>query len=146
MRIFKFCLGCELSLIREVLLASFVARFFSSQIFVFLLPVWLMLTLTPRVLHTITCVCECFCRMKKLSHRLKKIFSPGTLHHGSGSHSPSDGMSLDSRQFSSCMPPQHEATPSSHHLVHVEMPPIDDDMDISIRNHEEVARSESLHV
>jgi hypothetical protein len=35
--------------------------------------------------------------------------------------------------------------PSSHHPVHVEMPPIDDD-DISIRSHEELARFESLHM
>jgi hypothetical protein len=91
-----------------VLLASFVARFFSSQAFVFLPPVQLMLTLTPRVLDTLACVycfCECFCRMKKLSHGLKKIFSPGMSHHGSGSHSLSDGMSLDSRRFSSFMSP-----------------------------------------
>jgi hypothetical protein len=72
-----------------VLLASFVAPFFSSQAFVFLPPVRLMLTLTPRVLGTLACVCcfcECFFRMKKLSH-------------GSGSHSLSDGMPLDIRKF-----------------------------------------------
>jgi hypothetical protein len=139
-------LSCELSPIREVLLASFIAHFFSSQAFVFLLPARLMLMLTPRVLGTLTCVC-CFCeyffRMKKLSHGLKKIFSLGTSHHGLGSHSPSDGMSLDSRRLSSSMPPQHEATPSSDHPVHVEMPLIDDDDDISVRNHEELARFES---
>jgi hypothetical protein len=132
-----------------VLLASFVACFFSSQAFVFLSPIRLTLTLTPRVLGTLACVCcfcECFCRMKKLSHGLKMIFSPSTSHHGLGSHSLSDGMSLNSRQFSSSMPAQHEATPSSHHLVHMEMPPIDDDDDISTRNHEELARFESLHV
>jgi hypothetical protein len=43
------------------------------------------------------------------------------------------------------MPPQHEATPSSHHPVHMEMPPIDDD-DISIHNHEELARFKSLRM
>jgi hypothetical protein len=43
------------------------------------------------------------------------------------------------------MPPQHEVVSSSHHPMHVEMPPIDDD-DISIRNHEELARFESLRV
>jgi hypothetical protein len=80
--------------------------------------------------------------MKKLSHGLKKIFSPVTSHHGSGSHSLNDGMSLDSRQFLPSMPPQHEATRSSHHPVHVEMPPIDDD--ISIHSHEKLARFESL--
>jgi hypothetical protein len=126
-------LSCELSPIREVLLASFVARFFSSQAFIFPPPIWLMLMLTPRVLGTLACVCcfyECFYRTEKLSRRLK-IFSPA--HRTMG-----DGMSLDSRQFSSSMPPQHEAVPSSHHPVHVEMPPINDD--ISIRSHEELAR------
>jgi hypothetical protein len=116
--------------IREVFNACFVAHFFSSQAFVFILAIRLRLTLTPRVLGTLACVCcfcECFCRMKKLSHGLKKIFSPGTTHHGSGSHSLSDGTSLDTQWFSSSMPLQHEATPSSHQPVHVEMPPIDDD-------------------
>jgi hypothetical protein len=80
--------------------------------------------------------------MKKLSHGLK-IFSPGISHQGSGSHSLSDGMSLNSRQFSSSMPPQHEAAPLSHHPVHVEMPLIDDNNDISICIHEELARFES---
>jgi hypothetical protein len=92
-------MGSELSPIREVLLACFITHFFSSQAFVFLSPIQLMLTLTPRVLGTLACVycfCECFCRMKKLSHGLKNIFSPGTSHHGLGSHSPSDGLSLDS--------------------------------------------------
>jgi hypothetical protein len=84
--------------------------------------------------------------MKKLSHGLKKVFSPGTSHHRSGSHSLSDGMSLDSRRFSSSMPSQHEATPLSHHPVHVEMPLIDDDDDISICSHVELARFESLCV
>jgi hypothetical protein len=55
-------------------------------------------------------------------------------------------MSLDSQRFSSSMPPQHEVAPSSHHHVHVEMPPIDDDNDISIRSHEQLARFESLRV
>jgi hypothetical protein len=84
--------------------------------------------------------------MKKLSHGLKKIFSLGTLHHESGSHSPSDGMSLDSWRFLSSMPLQHEVVPSSHHPVHVEMPPIEDDDDISLHSHEELARFESLRV
>jgi hypothetical protein len=131
-----------------VVLASFIARFFSSQAFVFLPSVWLTLTLTPRVLATLAyvcCFCECFCRMKKLSHGLKNFFSPDTSHHGSGSHSLSDDISLDSQRFLSSMPPQHEVMPSSHHPMHVEMPPIDDD-DISIRNHEELARFESLRV
>jgi hypothetical protein len=135
-------LSCELSPIREVLLASFVNRFFSSQAFVFLPPVWLTLMLTPRVLATVACVCcfcECFCKMKKLSRRLKKIFSPSTLHHRSGSHSPSDGMSFDSQLFSSSMPSQHESTSSSQHPMDMETPPIDDD-NISIRSHEELAR------
>jgi hypothetical protein len=44
------------------------------------------------------------------------------------------------------MPPQHDAAPLSHHPVHVEMPPIDDDDDISIYNHDELARFESLRV
>jgi hypothetical protein len=82
-----------------VLLVSFVAHFFSSQAFVFLLPVWLMLT--PRVLGTLACIghfCECFCWMK-LSRGLKKIFSLGTSHHELGSHSLSDGMPLDLRRF-----------------------------------------------
>jgi hypothetical protein len=73
--------------------------------------------------------------MKKLSHGLKKIFSPDMSHHGSGSHSLSYGMPLNLRQFSSSMPLQHEAVLSSHHSVHMEMPLIDDD-DICIRNHE----------
>jgi hypothetical protein len=81
--------------------------------------------------------------MKKLSHGSKKIFSPSMMHHWSGSHSLSDGMSLDSRQISYPMPPQHEATPSSHHHVHVEMPLIDDG-DISIHSHQELARFKSL--
>jgi hypothetical protein len=131
-----------------VLLASFISRFFSSQAFVFLPPV--RLTLTPRLLGTIACVCcfcECFCGRKKLSHWLKKIFSPGTSHHGSGSHSLSDGMLLDLQWFSSSMPSQHEATLSSHQPLHMETPPIDDDDgDISICSHEELARFESLHV
>jgi hypothetical protein len=84
--------------------------------------------------------------MKKLSRVLKKIFSPGTSCHGLGSHSLSDGMSLNSQWFSSSTPPQHEAASSSHHPVHVEMPLIDDDTHISIRKHEELARFESLHV
>jgi hypothetical protein len=108
-----------------------------------------MLTLTPRVLGTLACVyCfyECFCRMKKLSRGLKKIFSPCTSHHGSGSHSLSDGMSLNSRQFLSSMPLQLDATPLSHHPVHVEMPLIDDDNDISIRSHKELTRFESLRM
>jgi hypothetical protein len=85
--------------------------------------------------------------MKKLSHRMKKIFSPGTSYHGAGSHSPSDGMSFDSQQFLSSMPPQHEAMPLSHHPMHVEMPLIDNnDNDISIRSHKELARFEPLHV
>jgi hypothetical protein len=33
--------------------------------------------------------------MKKLSHGLKKMFSLRISHHGLGSHSLSDGMSLD---------------------------------------------------
>jgi hypothetical protein len=117
------------------------------KLFFFLL-VRLTLTLTPRVLGTLACVhcfCEYFCRMKKLSHGLKNIFSPGTSHHGSGSHSSSDGMSLDSRRFSSFMPLHHEAAPSSHHPVNVETPPIDDD-DISIHSHGELERFESLGV
>jgi hypothetical protein len=121
-----------------VLLASFVARFFSSQAFVFLTHIQLMLTLTPRVLGTFSCVCcfcGCFCKMKKLSHGLKKIFSPGTLHHESGSHYTSDGMSLDSWWFSSSIPPQHEVVPSSHHPVHVEMPPIDNNNDTTPMGH-----------
>jgi hypothetical protein len=129
-----------------VFLASFVARFFSSQAFVFLPPVQLTLALTPRVLACVCYFCECFCRMKKLSRRLKKIFSPGMSHHGLGSHSLSDGMSLDSWWFSSSMPPQHEAVLSSHHPVQMEMPLIHDDNNISIHNHEELARFESLHV
>jgi hypothetical protein len=44
------------------------------------------------------------------------------------------------------MPSQHEATPLSHHPVHVEMPLIDDDDDISICSHVELARFESLCV
>jgi hypothetical protein len=64
--------------------------------------------------------------MKKLSRGLKKIFPPGTSHHGLGSHSPSDGMSLDSQRFSS-MPLKHEAASLSHHPLYVEMPLIDDD-------------------
>jgi hypothetical protein len=84
--------------------------------------------------------------MKKLSRGLKKIFSPGTSHHGSGSHSPSDGMSLNSRQFLSSIPPHHEVVPSSHHLMHVEMPPMGDNDDISIHSHEELVRFESLYV
>jgi hypothetical protein len=84
--------------------------------------------------------------MKKLSHGLKKIFSLDTSHHGSSSHSPSDGMLLNSQRFSSSMPPQHETASSSHHHVHMEMPPVDDDYDISIHNHDELARFESLHV
>jgi hypothetical protein len=60
MRIFKFSLSYDLSPIREVLLASFVARYFSSQAFVSLSFVRLTLTLTPRVLGTLACVC-CFC-------------------------------------------------------------------------------------
>jgi hypothetical protein len=55
-------------------------------------------------------------------------------------------MSLDSWWFLSSMPPQHDAAPLSHHPVHVEMPPIDDDDDISIYNHDELARFESLRV
>jgi hypothetical protein len=124
-----------------VLLASFVAHFLSSQAFVFRSPVGVMLTLTPRVLGTLACVCcfcVCFCRKKKLSRGLKKIFSPSTSHHRLGSHSLSDGMSLDTRRFLSTMPPRHEAAWLSHHPMHVEMPLIDDD--ISIRNHEELAR------
>jgi hypothetical protein len=129
-----------------VLLDSFVSRFFSSQAFVFLPPVRLTLMLTPRVLCTLACVycfCECFYRMKKLSPGLNKIFSPDTSHHRSGFRSLSDGMPLDSWQFSSSMPPQHEATPLSHHPVLIEMPLIDDD-DISIYSHEELIRFESL--
>jgi hypothetical protein len=84
--------------------------------------------------------------MNKLCRGLKKIFSPGTSHHGSGSHSPSDGMMLNSWWFSSSMPPQHEATLSSHDPVHMEMPPIDDNDDISIRSHKELARFEFLRV
>jgi hypothetical protein len=42
--------------------------------------------------------------MKKLSRGMKKIFSLSTLHHGSGSHSLSDGMSLNSQWFWSYMP------------------------------------------
>jgi hypothetical protein len=57
LRLFEFSLSCELRPIREVLHASFIACFFSSQAFVFLLPIWL--TLTPRVLGTLVCVC-CF--------------------------------------------------------------------------------------
>jgi hypothetical protein len=83
--------------------------------------------------------------MKKLSHGFKKSFSPGTSHNGSGSHSSSDGMLLDPRRFLSTMPPQHEVVPSSHHPMHMEMPPIDDD-DISIHSHMELARFESLRV
>jgi hypothetical protein len=83
--------------------------------------------------------------MRKLSCGLKKIFSPNTSHHRSGSHSLSDGMSLDSWRFLSSMPPQHEVAPSSHHPVHMEMPPIDDD-DFSIRSHEELAWFESLRM
>jgi hypothetical protein len=67
-------------------------------------------------------------------------------HHGSGSHSPRDGMSLDSWWFSSSMPLQHEVAPSSHHPVHMDIHLIDDDDNISIRNHLELARFESLHV
>jgi hypothetical protein len=44
------------------------------------------------------------------------------------------------------MPLLHEAAPSSHHPMHVEMPPIDDNNDISIRSHEELATFESLRV
>jgi hypothetical protein len=44
------------------------------------------------------------------------------------------------------MPPQHEVVPSSHHPVHVEMPLIEDDDDISLHSHEELARFESLRV
>jgi hypothetical protein len=84
--------------------------------------------------------------MEKLSRELKKIFSPKMSHHRTGSHSLSDGMSLDSRQFSSSMPPQHEVAPSSHHPVHLEMPMIDGDNDISIHSHEELGRFESLHM
>jgi hypothetical protein len=130
LRIFEFSLSCVLSQIREVILASFVTHFFSSEAFVCLLPIWLRLT--PRVQGTLACVCcfcDCFCRMKKLSQGLKKIFSPGTSHHRSGSHSLSDGMLLDSRQFSSTMPLQNEAAPWSRHSVHMEMPLIDDDDD-----------------
>jgi hypothetical protein len=43
-----------------MLLASFVARFFSSQAFVFLPPIQLTLMLAPRVLGSLACVC-CFC-------------------------------------------------------------------------------------
>jgi hypothetical protein len=84
--------------------------------------------------------------MKKLSHGLKKVFSPSTSYHWSGSHSPIDGMLLNSRWFSSSMPLQHEAAPSSHHPMHVEMPPIDNDNDISICGHVELARLESVCV
>jgi hypothetical protein len=129
-----------------MLLASFITHFFSLQAFVFLSLIQLMLMITHMVLGTLACIycfCECFCRMKKLSRGLKKIFSPGTSHHGSDSHSLSDGMSLDSWQFLSSMPPQHEATPLGHYPVHVEMPPIDDD-DISICSHEEMARFKTL--
>jgi hypothetical protein len=84
--------------------------------------------------------------MTKLSRGLKKIFSPGTSHHGSSSHSLSDGISLDSWQFSSSMPLQHEVVSSSNHPVNMEMTPIDDDDDISIHSHEELARFESLRV
>jgi hypothetical protein len=56
-------------------------------------------------------------------------------------------MSFDSQQFLSSMPPQHEAMPLSHHPMHVEMPLIDNnDNDISIRSHKELARFEPLHV
>jgi hypothetical protein len=74
--------------------------------------------------------------MKKLSHGLKKIFSPGKSHHGLGSPSPSDGTSLDSEWISSSMPLQYEATPLSHHTMHMEMSPIDNDDIISICSHE----------
>jgi hypothetical protein len=82
--------------------------------------------------------------MKKLSCRSNKNFSPGTTHHGSGYHSLSDSMSLDSRRFSSSMPPQHEVVLSSHHPIHVEMPLIDDD--ISIHSLKDLARFEFLYV
>jgi hypothetical protein len=76
----------------------------------------------------------------------EEVISLGTSHHGSSSHALSDGMLLDSRSLSSSMPPQHEATTSSHHPGYVEMCPIDDDDDISICSDEELARFESLQV
>jgi hypothetical protein len=98
------------------------------------------------LLGTLACVCECFCKMKKLSCGLKKIFSHDTSHHGLGSHSLSDGMSLNLWLFLSSMPLQHEVVPLSHHPMHMEMPLKEDNDDISICSHEELARFESLHV
>jgi hypothetical protein len=55
-------------------------------------------------------------------------------------------MSLNSQQFSSSMPPQDDAALVSHHPMHVEMPPIDDDNNISIHSQEDLAWVESIHV
>jgi hypothetical protein len=142
-------LSCELSPIREVFFSSFVTHFVSLDPFVFVPPIRLMLMPTPRVLGTLACVCcfcECFFLDEEVISRVEEDFSPNMLHHGSGAHSLRDGMSLDSWRFSSSVPPQHEAAPLSHHPVHVDMPPIDDDDDISIYSHEELSRFKSLCV
>jgi hypothetical protein len=114
--------------------------------FCFLPPVWLTLTLTPRVLCSSSCVLlfQVLCRMKKLLSRVKRVLSFGPSSRGSGSRSGDNG-SQDLPRSSSFMPSSHRPVGSSRYLAHDDVPAATNGDDISIHATKEMDKYESLH-
>jgi hypothetical protein len=82
--------------------------------------------------------------MRRRIRRVKKALSSGSSSHDADSHSWSDNMSLDSLRSTSYVPSPHGAAQSSYPPAQDGGPMIEDDNDISICNHEELVRFESL--
>jgi hypothetical protein len=82
--------------------------------------------------------------MRKALRRVKKALMSGSSSHDSSSHTRSDSVSLDSSRSASYVPSPQGAGQLSYPPTQAE-DVVEDDTDISICNHEELVRLESLH-
>jgi hypothetical protein len=104
-----------------------------------------MLTLTPRVLGTSSCVLllQVLCRLKKLLSGVKRVLSSSLSSQASGSCSGDNGLQ-DSPRSSSFMPSPHRTAGLSHYLAHDDILEATDSDDISIRTTEKMEKYKSL--